>query len=283
MIEPKKDGEVQTEPTYGMPMNSAKVPTRDNPAIQVPDDLRELDQWLLWRMEDVDGRETKIPYSVRGYKASSTDRRSWATFDLALAAWRRNPQRYAGLGFVFVRGGSLVGVDLDDCLDSEGGLKAWARGVVERFFDSYTEISPGGHGLKIWARGALPANLPGVQVGDGQIEMYDHARYFTVTGRAFRGAPLQIEDHSSDLLVLYERLAGGRKTWPLQPLQGGRIPYGQQHSTLVSIAGTLRARRVCDEAIEACLQAVNQYQCESPGPRQNVSRIVRSSRAWGGI
>jgi primase-polymerase (primpol)-like protein len=253
---------------------------RHSSGFQIPDDLSELDHWLLWRWENVGGRETKVPYSVRGCKASSTDPHSWAPFDVALSAWNRNRQRYAGVGFVFVKGGGLAGIDLDDCLDAEGDLKAWARGVVERFSDSYIEISPSGHGLKVWTRGALPTNLPGVQVGDGHVEMYDHARYFTVTGRAFRGAPLQIEDHSSDLLLLYERLTGGRKTWPLQPLRGGRIPYGQQHSTLVSIAGTLRARRVCDEAIEACLQAVNQYQCERPGPRENVSRIVRSSRAW---
>jgi hypothetical protein len=121
-----------------------------------------------------------------------------------------------------------------------------------------------------------------VKVGDGQIEMYDHGRYFTVTGRAFRGAPLQIENHSDDLAALYQRLTGaGRRTWPLQPLQGGRIPYGLQHNTLISILGTLRARRVCDEAIEACLQAINEYQCERPGPRVNISRMVQSSREWG--
>jgi primase-polymerase (primpol)-like protein len=248
--------------------------------VKVPDDLAELVQWVLWRRESISGRQTKVPYSVRGHKASSTDPRTWAPFDVVLSAWHRKPHIYAGLGFVFVKSGGLVGIDLDDCLDPEGNLKIWARGVVERFFDSYMEISPSGRGLKIWLRGALPANLAGVQVGDGRIEMYDHARYFTVIGCAFRGAPLQIEDHSSDLQLLYERLAGGRKTWPLQPLRGGRIPYGQQHSTLVSIAGTLRSRRVCDEAIEACLQAINRVQCERPGPAEHISHIMRSSRAW---
>ena len=71
-------------------------------------------------------------------------------------------------------------------------------------------------------------------------------------------------------------------TWPLQPLQGGRIPYGKQHSTLVSIAGTLRARRVCEEAIEACLQLINEKQCERPGPPAEDRRIVQSSRRWAG-
>jgi hypothetical protein len=159
-------------------------------------------------------------------------------------------------------------------------IKPWARGLIERFYDTYMEISPSGTGVKIWARGSIPENIPGVQVGDGQIEMYDHGRYFTVTGNVFRGAPLQVEDHASDLAALYERLVPKVKTWPLQPLEGGRIPYGQQHNTLVSICGTLRARRVCDAAIEACLQAINRYQCERPGPPENITRIVRSSRSW---
>jgi len=71
-----------------------------------------------------------------------------------------------------------VGVDLDDCLDAEGNLRPWACGIVERFGDSYQEISPSGEGLKIWIRGSLPANLPGVKVvGGGQVELYDHSRY----------------------------------------------------------------------------------------------------------
>src|SRR5439155_18697623 len=138
---------------------------------------------------------------------------------------------------------------------------AWARGIVERFSDTYMEISPSGKGLKIWARGSVPANLGGARTGDGQIEIYDHARYFAVTGRRFRGAPLEIEDHGADLQTLYARLTQRKKgQWKLQPLAGGRIPYGQQHNTLVSIAGTLRRRRICDEAIEACLQKVNEHQ-----------------------
>jgi hypothetical protein len=183
---------------------------------------------------------------------------------------------------VFSSDDPFCGIDLDDALDTEGGVKPWAIGIVERFGDTYMEVSPSGTGIKIWARGALPANLPGVKVGDGQIEMYDHARYFTVTGRIFRKAPLELEDHSADVRALYAHLTQ-RKAHRLilQPLSGGRIPYGQQHNTLVSIAGTLRARRICDEAIEACLQVINARQCEKPGPPGHIARIVRSSRKWG--
>jgi len=230
------------------------------PDLRAPDDLTELRRWVLWRYEARKGRRTKIPYQTNGKRADITNPDAWSTFEEALAAWRRNPNRYNGIGFVFV--------------------KAWARGIVERFADTYMEISPGGQGLKIWARGSLPANVPGAAVGDGSIELYDHARYFAVTGRAFRGAPLEVEDHKADLLWLYQRFAPGRNRWPIQPLPGGQIPHGRQHNTLVSICGTLRARGICEEAIESCLQVVNEKQCEKPGPPENIRRIVESSRKW---
>jgi len=249
--------------------------------IVAPDSLTELDQWVLWRYENRNGQPTKVPYQSNGRPASSTDAATWAGFEAITSTCHRS-KRYAGLGFVFSPEDPFCGIDLDDSLDRNGNVKPWAQGVVERFADSYMEVSPSGRGLKIWARGSLPANLPGVKAGDGQIELYDHARYFAVTGRVFRGAPLEIEDHADDLLTLFTHLTRGKgKRWKLQPLEGGRIPYGQQHNTLVSIAGTLRARRICDEAIDACLQIINTRQCDRPGAHEDISRIVRSTRNWG--
>jgi hypothetical protein len=249
---------------------------------RVPDDLSERDQWMLWRYEGRNGKTTKVPYQRGRRHASSTDPSTWARFDSAINEWLRSPNWYAGLGFVFSAQDPFCGIDLDDCLDPKGNLKPWARGIVERFSDTYMEISPSGTGLKIWTRGTLPANLPGVKFGDGQIEMYDHARYFAVTGRVFRSAPLEVEGHATDVRALYENLTRSKgRQWKLQPLRGGSIPYGQQHSTLVSIVGTLRARHICDEAIEACLQVINAQQCERPGAPEHISRIVRSSRKWG--
>lgn len=260
---------------------SSKATTRE---IVVPDDLSELDQWVLWRNEERAGRTTKVPYQLGRRRASSTDPNTWASLEAVMNEWRSAPNWFAGPGFVFSPDDPFCGIDLDDAIDAAGNLKPWARRIVERFSDTYMEISPSGSGLKIWARGKVPANLPGVRLGDGQVEIYDHARYFAVTGRVFRGAPLQIEDHGDDIRALFEYLTQGKKReWKLQPLRGGRIPYGQQHNTLVSIVGTLRKRRVCDEAIEACLQVINARQCERPGPPEDIARIVQSSRRWGAL
>jgi hypothetical protein len=248
------------------------------PAFLVPDDLTELDQWLVWRRE----RETKVPYSAAGRRASSTDPATWCSYGEALEVWRRHPQRWAGVGFVFHESDPFVGLDLDDSLDDHDNPKPWARGVVARFADTYCERSPSGRGLKIWCRGILPTNVGKVAVGDGGIEMYSRARFFTVTGRAFRGAPQQVEDHASDVLELHAALTRAQGRWKYQPNAGGKIPYGRQHHTLVSIAGTLARRGVCVEAIEACLLVVNARQCERPGPASNIRQIARSSSLWLG-
>jgi primase-polymerase (primpol)-like protein len=252
-------------------------------SLQIPADLAELDgRFALARLERVGGRPAKVPYSaLTGRRASTIDLSAWASLDAVMAFWRRWPRAYNWLAFLFVDGDRLVGVDCDDCLTEDGRVKDWARGIVERFADTYIEVSPSGRGLKMWARGELPANLPGVPVGDGTIEIYSRKRYFAMTGQAFRGAPLQVEDHAADLLALFQHLAGAQKgNWPLQPQQNGRIPYGQQHSTLISLAGTLRARRVCEPAILACLSEVNARQCERPGTPQAIERIVTSTRRW---
>jgi primase-polymerase (primpol)-like protein len=248
-------------------------------AVTAPDDLVERDQWVVWRYESRNGGpSTKVPYRADGHgKASSTDPVTWTSFEEAHAAYLRNG--FDGVGFVFSESDPFCGLDLDNCLhDTTGDPKPWCRGLLERFSDSYMEFSPSGLGIKIWARGKLPAAID-APVEDGNLEMYDRARYFTVTGQAFRGAPLQIEDHASDVLYQW-RLLTGRGTAHREIPTESKIPYGTQHVTLVSLAGTLRRRKVCDQAIEACLQAVNRHQCERPGPPRNISRIVASSRAW---
>ena len=188
---------------------------------------------------------------------------------------------------MFSRDDSLAGIDLDDCLDEHDGVKPWACGVVERFADTYMEISPSGGGLKVWARGSLPANLGGVKVGQPSNRDVRPLALRFAGGHWPRvsasGAPFQVEDHAADLRALYDRLTAGRKEVATSASVGdGQIPL---RPTAQHVGKFLRnpssPRCVRSEAIEAFLQIVNEKQCEKPGPRENVTRIVRSSRKWG--
>ena len=114
--------------------------------------MRDLRQWLVWRLEERDGKLTKIPYSpLMGQRAKSTDPETWASYEEAVRACKEHG--YGGIGFVFTSEDDLCGVDLDKCLDPETGeIESWAQEVIEQL-NSYTEVSPSGTGVHILVRG----------------------------------------------------------------------------------------------------------------------------------
>ena len=248
--------------------------------ISVPDDLKEFPQWVLWKYVTRDGRTTKVPYQINGKLASTSDPATWAAYEDVLNAYQRHPEHWSGIGFVFTPEDPYCGIDLDNCLDDTGAVKAWAAPILYDFADTYFEVSPSGHGVKLWAKAKLPGAGRSKKNADGGIEIYDRGRYFTVTGNALNGAPSQVEDHQRDVEKLYALVAGSKNGKP-QPISNGKIPHGQQHDTLVSLAGTMRRRGMGVEAIFAALWETNTSQCEVPGPAENIRRIAESAcRNW---
>lgn len=236
----------------------------------LPDDLTEWDQWVLWRLETRDGKPTKVPYQVTGERAKSDDPATWGSFETVCAAWTAAAARYQGIGFVFGEHDPFAGIDLDDCLDDAGELKAWARSIIERFADTYMEISPSGRGVKIWARARLEGRGRRAQYRDGAIEVYDRGRFFTTTGRRFREAVLQIEDHQADVVRLCEFISqrgpgGPKHTGPKADLiSQGQVTEGARYHYLQSVAAQYRARGMDRDEIYAALVAINQKRCVPP-------------------
>jgi putative DNA primase/helicase len=158
----------------------------------IPTELKALRQWVLWRGEQRGDRMTKVPYSVAGKKASSSDRSTWTDFDSAAEASKFGS--FDGIGFVFVQGGGITGIDLDHCFDPDGKLDPKTEALVNAL-SSYTEYSVSGKGLHIIVQGNLEK---GVRTSsrsriDIPVEVYSHGRYFTVTGRVF-GDMSEIKD-----------------------------------------------------------------------------------------
>ena len=169
------------------------LPTRDT----LPDTLLERDHWVGWRKQTRGGDETKVPVSVNGGYASATDAVTWTTFDEALAYARGGAAD--GVGFVFSTDDPYVGVDLDKCRTRETGeTEAWATEIIDQLA-SYTEISPSGTGYHIIVRGSLP---PGGN-RTGNLELYEHARFFTMTGDHVDETPTTIADRTDELTAIH--------------------------------------------------------------------------------
>jgi primase-polymerase (primpol)-like protein len=105
----------------------------------IPADLKQFPQWVAWRRELRQDKWTKVPVDARtGRNGSSVDPTTWATFDVALAAYQAQPD-YDGIGLVVTADLGLVGVDLDHISDHADD----AAGIIDTL-NSYTETTPSG-------------------------------------------------------------------------------------------------------------------------------------------
>jgi len=182
----------------------------------IPDDLKQHDNWVLWRYQGRNGKRTKVPCCVYDptKHADTSDPQTWDTYASAERALRElegTSRRADGLGRVFSAGDGMCGVDLDNCLGPDGAILPWAQPYVRRLAGSYCEISPSGRGLKFWVRAELPGR--GTRKtgfgpdGSGAIEIYDCGRYFTVTGNLFDPEWTTAEDRQEAISALHREVA----------------------------------------------------------------------------
>nr|WP_256391474.1 hypothetical protein [Natronoarchaeum rubrum] len=145
---------------------------------------------------------------TNGQFASATDPSTWTSFETARDAATTDGE-IAGVGFVFTNEDPLVGVDLDDCRDpATGVLEPWAESIVEAL-DSFTEISPSGTGVHTIVEGTLP----GDRNRRGDVECYETARFFTVTGAHVDSTPTDVHPRSDGLTTIYhEHIASATET-----------------------------------------------------------------------
>lgn len=139
---------------------------------RVPAELTDRPRWVRHSA-------AKVPLTVRGQPASSTDPSTWATYDQA-----RGSRVGAGLGCVLLADDDVVCIDLDHALDDRGEPVPWAAAILARTPRTWIEVSPSGDGLHIWGRADMRGGRRLPQPGGG-IEIYGSGRYITVTGRPY--------------------------------------------------------------------------------------------------
>jgi len=151
----------------------------------IPRDLQAMDRWVLWKnvqrsKPNGDKVWAKMPLAAKGGAGSSTDAATWVSFGAAVDEYLLGD--YDGIGIML--GGTLHGIDLDDCRDPvTGSLSELAQETLDRV-EGYAEVSPSGTGLKIFTTTNLDGSRTKKEAG---VELYKDGRYFTVTGHAING------------------------------------------------------------------------------------------------
>lgn len=155
-----------------------------------PAKLRDLAQWLVWRAEKHAGdkKPRKMPYYANGKRrygeqGSDQDRGQLVAWSEAIEVTKRGP--YDGLGFAFLPGDGLIGIDLDNAIDPETGeISARAQKIIDACM-SYTELSPSRCGVHIFVHGECES-FKSNQIG---VEVFCGRQFFTFTGWHYPGTP----------------------------------------------------------------------------------------------
>ncbi|MFJ5103165.1 DNA primase [Streptomyces sp. NPDC088554] len=160
----------------------------------VPRELTTRDRWIR-------RSSTKVPLTVAGTAASSTDLRTWSMHRDATASTAG-----VGLGFVLSDEDDIVCLDLDHCLNPlTGRLAPWAAAIVRDAGTTYVEVSPSGDGLHIWGRATVRQGRR-IRRPDGTaVEIYGTGRYIAMTGRRHGLSPSILADLSAVVTNLTAR------------------------------------------------------------------------------
>lgn len=250
----------------------------------IPNEIQSLNQWVCSR------EDSKIPYRAQSkYQASTTDPKSWSSFDSAVNALADG--KYDYLGFVFNDNG-IVGVDIDEGFDEDGFISPLAADII-RVCESYTEKSKSGRGFHILLKGDLP--FKGKNNRNG-VEIYKTARYFIMTGETLLYENIVENQSAIDYIVdtyFPEMRESENKSelpkiytpiWD-NPFDGGKIklrpeypqiPDGCRNISLTSLAGMLHTLGYERNAIYEELKYCNKTACKPMLPDGEIITIVNS-------
>ncbi|PTK29179.1 phage/plasmid primase, P4 family [Staphylococcus hominis] len=169
--------------------------------LEIPEELKELPQWVLWRAEWDNKQQEykKVPYRSGGYKASSTRSDDWSSFNLVNEVLKNN-NLYDGIGFVLNKDDDYVVLDIDNAIDDNGQINSDL--ALEMTELTYCETSPSGTGLHCFFKGELPEQRKKKR-SDLDIELYNDVRFITVTGESIGQS--EICDEQEVLNNLVER------------------------------------------------------------------------------
>lgn len=165
----------------------------------IPIELRQYNQWILWKLEDIGGKLVKKPISPHtGFVCDPTDKSSFTTYEHAV----KMAPFASGIGFCLTNEDPFCFIDLDDTSDPD---ELELQKQIYRHIESYAERSQSKKGLHIFCKGKVPKGLK-----KRSIEIYSQDRYFAVTGDTFRANA--ILDYSSEIMSLWEYLGGNKDT-----------------------------------------------------------------------
>jgi hypothetical protein len=266
----------------------------------IPAYLRDTRRWTAWSFigKGPGAKPAKKPHSL------TNDQKTWKTFSQVLTT----AGRHSGIGFQMLGVTTIVGIDLDGCVE-EGVYSEFAASLLATLPDTYAEITPSGKGLRIFAQ--LPDGMappPEFLSRQHGVECYvgKSARFLTVTGNplpgragawglftdaarrllgpmaASAGGGVELEvklaTPSFERVETWQSLLDDRLRYTKLPkvwrdyLESGDLPGGRSEKTYAIACKLLEVRYHADEVFAFLVSAPGPFQAALDKRDQDVGR-----------
>jgi hypothetical protein len=190
-----------------------------NPYSAVPQQLKNLPNWVTYKLETRNGEITKIPYDPKiGRNAKANDPETWAPYTQAVEATDvLSGNNYDGVGFELL-GTFIAGIDFDNAITNDGVVDPYVLAILKLLGSPYTEISPSGKGLHAFVEcDSLPKGGRKLSKDHTGVEIYhgqEKGRFFTITGNHFSGDGIpKIDVAIPYFLITQNRNASFKSLW----------------------------------------------------------------------
>ena len=223
------------------------------------------------------GSNGKHPCTKNGLNDATTDSdqiRKW---------WATRPD--ANIGIPTGASSGLVVVDVDGAEGSDS-LRRMAEKHGPLPSTKTAKTGKGYHlyfkhpGVKVKSKAPLCADYPHVDSrSDGGYVVAPPSLHYS--GESYvldQAAPHELAELPPWLIALIN--GKSKADHQIRAAANDEILDGSRNSRLASLAGSMRARGMTQEAIEAALLMINQQQCSPPLPDEEVQRIAHSIASY---
>lgn len=265
-------------------------------AAQFPPELVGRRQWLVWRFVLKPGQKkpSKMPYyattgHLRGWplgkprdgqpteqqpqvdQGHELDREHLVDFERAAAF--AAARRFDGVGFAFLPGDGLIGIDLDGAVGGDDDRSALGLQVMADC-DTFGELSPSGSGLHIIGLGEVET----FKSNDVGIEVFCGRQFFTMTGSHHPDTPFEVREIPEETLGYLRSMVDRAKEAARQAKEAAR-PAPAPAAPAAPAPGTTAASR--DEATRYCLAALDSAVQRLRSAREGGRNDLLNGEAYG--
>lgn len=202
---------------------------------EIPYELKELQQWCGFKLQERNGKTTKIPIDAHtGNLGKSNDEGTWSDFETALSSIDKF--QCDGIGFYFKK--PYFGIDIDDVKTEIDRYKDndHDNNIISEFIDlmgSYAETSVSGNGIHIIAKGELPDGGR----RKGNVEVYDSGRFFVMTGKRIGDYKFIVDDEMGKINYLHNKYVASNDVSTARKNNSEQQGNGLPKDEVIKIAG----------------------------------------------